>query len=460
MPRCRVGLSLLKIFGEKLMTKPFTLGDEFENEDSSHLKKNKIVSLLKEKFDFENSHLRPPSSKEKGILAKCFGYFAPEQAKELGIYPYFREVQEIDGCHVVIDGKKAISVATNNYLGLAQEPRVISAGRDALEKFGIGCTGSRFLNGTFNLHKTLERELSSFLNREDTIVMSTGFQANQGTIACLLGRRDVAFSDRENHASIYEGCSVAQGKTVRYHHNDMDHLEYYLKKYSDVEGKIIITDSVFSMSGDIANLPAIVKLAKDYGANIMIDEAHGLGVMGENGKGIASYYNVEDEIDIYMGTFSKSLGSIGGFISAKSKIIEFIRHKASAFIFTAALPPASVAGVIAGLDIMINEPERINRLRENTAYIKRGFFDMGFQVNNNSIPIVPIKIGEEALTLYLNRLLFDDGVFAGVAVSPVVPHLNAMIRTSYTCVHDEEDLDKVLGSFKKLGTKLGIIPKG
>ncbi len=443
------------------MTKPFTLLNGLDNEDDepSHLKRNKIVSLLKEKFDFENSHLRPPSSKEKGILAKCFGYFAPEQAKELGIYPYFREIQDIDGCHVKIDGKEAISVSTNNYLGLAQEPRVISAARDALERFGIGCTGSRFLNGTFNLHKTLERELSEYLNREDSIVMSTGFQANQGTIACLLGRKEVAFSDRENHASIYEGCGVAQGKTVRYQHNDMDHLEYYLKKYSDVEGKIIITDSVFSMSGDIANLPAIVKLAKDYGASVMVDEAHGLGVMGEKGRGVTSYYNLEDEIDIYMGTFSKSLGSIGGFVSAKSKITEFIRHKASAFIFTAALPPASVAGVIAGLDILVSEPERINQLRENTAYIKRGFFDMGFQVNNNSIPIVPIKIGEEALTLYLNRLLFDDGVFAGVAVSPVVPPLNAMIRTSYTSTHTQKDLDKVLGSFRRLGTKLGVIPK-
>jgi 8-amino-7-oxononanoate synthase len=443
------------------MTKPFTLLNEFEIDDNepSHLKKSKITSLLKKKFDFESSHLRPSNGKEKGILAKCFGYFAPEQAKELGIYPYFREIQEIDGCHVVIDGKQAVSVSTNNYLGLAQEPGVVSAAKEAVEKFGIGCTGSRFLNGTFNLHKTLEREISSFLHREDSIVMSTGFQANQGTIACILGRKDIAFSDRENHASIYEGCSVSPGKTVRYQHNDMDHLEYYLKKYSDVEGKIIITDSVFSMSGDIANLPAIVKLAKDYGASVMVDEAHGLGVIGESGRGVANYYNLEDEIDIYMGTFSKSLGSIGGFISAKSKITEFIRHKASAFIFTAALPPASVAGVIAGLDIMINEPERIEKLRDNTAYIKRGFFDMGFQVNNNSIPIVPIKIGEEALTLYLNRLLFDDGVFAGVAVSPVVPPLNAMIRTSYTSSHDQKDLDKVLGSFRKLGTQLGVIPK-
>jgi 8-amino-7-oxononanoate synthase len=443
------------------MTKPFTLLSELESDDGdpSHLKKSKITSLLKKKFDFENIHLRPPNSKDKGILAKCFGYFAPEQAKELGIYPYFRAIEEIDGCHVVIDGKPAISISTNNYLGLAQDPRVVAAARDALERFGIGCTGSRFLNGTFDLHKTLEREISTFLNREDTIVMSTGFQANQGTIACLLGRKDVAFSDRENHASIYEGCGVAQGKTVRYQHNDMDHLEYYLKKYSNVEGKIIITDSIFSMSGDIANLPAIVKLAKDYGANVMVDEAHGLGVMGESGKGVTNYYNLEDEVDIYMGTFSKSLGSIGGFISAKSKITEFIRHKASAFIYTAALPPASVAGVIKGLDIMIKEPERMDKLQENTNYIKRGFFDMGFQVNNNSIPIVPIKIGEEALTLYLNRLLFDEGVFAGVAVSPVVPPLNAMIRTSYTSAHDQKDLDTVLASFKKLGTKLGIIPK-
>lgn len=443
------------------MAKPFSLLNELENQDkdagSAHLKKNKIISLLKEKFDFENSHLRPPGGKEKGILAKCFGYLAPDQARELGIYPYFREIEEIDGCKVVIGGKEAVSVSTNNYLGLAQEPRVIDAARAALEKFGIGCTGSRFLNGTFNLHKTLEREISSFLNREDTIVMSTGFQANQGAVSCLLGRRDIAFSDRENHASIYEGCAVAPGKTVRYQHNDMDHLEYCLKKHSDVEGKIILTDTVFSMSGDIANLPVIVKLAKDYGAAVMIDEAHGLGVMGDMGRGVASYFNLENEIDLYMGTFSKSLGSIGGFISSKSRVTEYIRHKASTFIFTAALPPASVAGVTAGLDIMINEPERVNRLRRNTAFIKRGFFDMGFQVNNNSIPIVPVEIGEEALTLYLNRLLFDEGVFAGVAVSPVVPPLNAMIRTSYTSAHNQEDLEKVLKSFKKLGTKLGII---
>ncbi len=443
------------------MTKPFSLINELENQDTdpAHLKRNKIISLLKKKFDFENSHLKSSNGKEKGILAKCFGYLAPDQAKELGIYPYFKEIEEIDGCRVVIDGKEAISVSTNNYLGLAQEPRVIEAARLALEKFGIGCTGSRFLNGTFNLHKNLEREISSFLNREDTIVMSTGFQANQGTISCLLGRKDIAFSDRENHASIYEGCAIAPGKTIRYQHNDMDHLEYCLKKHSDVEGKIILTDTVFSMSGDIANLPVIVKLAKDYGATVMIDEAHGLGIIGEQGRGVASYYNFENEIDLYMGTYSKSLGSIGGFISSKSKITEYIRHKALAFIFTAALPPASVAGVTEGLNIMISEPERINRLRENTAFIKRGFFDMGFQVNNNSIPIVPITIGEEALTLYLNRLLFDEGIFAGVAVSPVVPPLNAMIRTSYTSAHKREDLEKVLESFKKLGAKLGIISK-
>ncbi len=419
----------------------------------------KKVTQIKEKFDFENGHLNPSLKDDDNILSKCSNYHAPGQAKDLGIYPYFREIEETGSSHVVIDGKKVVTISSNNYLGLAKDPRVISAGVKALEKFGIGCTGSRFLNGTLNLHRTLERDISGFLNREDSIVMSTGFQANQGTISCLLGRKDVAFSDRENHASIYEGCAVAPGKTLRYRHNDMEHLEYLLKKNSQIKGKLIITDSVFSMSGDVANLPDIVRLAKNYGATLLVDEAHGMGVLGDGGRGACEYFNVEKDVDIYMGTFSKSLGSIGGFISAKSSVAEYIRHKASAFIFTAALPPASVAGVIAGLHILADDGERRNRLHENTAYVKRAFFDMGIQVNNNQVPIVPIQIGDEALTLYMNRLLFDDGVFAGVAVSPVVPPLKAMIRTSYTCEHTQEDLDQVLGSFKKNMKQLGVFPQ-
>ena len=363
----------------------------------------------------------------------------------------------MDGAHVTIEGRDVITVSTNNYLGLTKDPRVIEAAKAALEKFGTGCTGSRFLNGTLTLHKTLERDLSHFLKREDTIVMSTGYQANQGTIACLLGRKDIAFSDRENHASIYEGCAVAHGKTVRYRHNDMDHLEHCLKKYSGVKGKLIITDSVFSMSGDMANLPGIVKLARDYGASVLVDEAHGLGVIDDAGRGVTSYYNLEKEIDIYVGTFSKSMGSIGGFVSAHPKVTEYIRHKASAFIFTAALPPASVAGVSAALNIMIQEPERIRRLHDNTDYVKKRLFNMGFQINNNQVPIIPITIGDEALTLYFNQLLFDRGIFAGVAVSPVVPPFHAMIRTSFTSAHTRKDMDYVLDTFKTIGTELGII---
>ena len=433
--------------------------DENRKDVPAHLKRKKIISLLKEQFDFEDSHLRTPSQKGESLLSKCFNYDAPDQAKELGMYPFFREIQNTDGARVTFKDNECITVSTNNYLGLAKDPRVIAAGMQAIEKFGTGCTGSRFLNGTLSLHKKLERELSSFLNREDTIVMSTGFQANQGTIACLLGRKEIAFSDRENHASIYEGCAVALGKTIRYRHNDMDHLEYCLKKYADVSGKLIITDSVFSMSGDVANLPGIVKLARDYKANTLVDEAHGLGVLGEHGKGATSYYNLEKEIDIYVGTFSKSLGSIGGFVSANSKVTEYIRHKASAFIFTAALPPAAVAGVSKALELIASDDTQINRLHKNTSYIKKGFFGMGFQINNNQVPIVPIKIGDEALTLYFNQLLYEEGIFAGVAVSPVVPPFNAMIRTSFTSSHTEKDLDQVLYVFKKLGAELAIIPQ-
>ena len=435
------------------------LEDQNQEDIPPHLKREKIIALLKEKFDFESSHLRTPSQQSGGILSKCFDYDAPDQAKEMGMYPFFREIHSAVGAHVTFADKECITVSTNNYLGLAKDPRVISAALKAIEKFGTGCTGSRFLNGTLNLHKKLEEELSDFLNREDAIVMSTGFQANQGTIACLLGRKDIAFSDRENHASIYEGCAVAPGKTVRYRHNDMDHLEYYLKKHSDVSGKLIITDSVFSMSGDIANLPEIVKLARDYKATIMVDEAHGLGVLGDHGRGVTNHFNLEKEIDIYVGTFSKSLGSIGGFVVADAKVTEYIRHKASAFIFTAALPPAAVAGVSKALEILADDDSQLKLLQENTSYIKKGFFDMGFQINNNQVPIVPIKIGDEALTLYFNQLLYEEGIFAGVAVSPVVPPFNAMIRTSFTSTHTREDLDRVLFVFNKLGVELGIIPQ-
>jgi len=393
------------------------------------------------------------------VFDKVHEYQLAREVRAAGLYPYYRQISSAQDPIVTIGDQKVVMLGSNNYLGLTKDPRVIEAGKTALEKFGSGCTGSRFLNGTLSLHTALERDLSRFLKREDTIVMSTGYQANQGTIACLLGRKDIAFSDRENHASIYEGCAVAPGKTVRYRHNDMDHLEHCLKRYSGVEGKLIITDSVFSMSGDIANLPGIVKLARDYKANVLVDEAHGMGVIGEAGRGVTSYYNLEKEIDIYVGTFSKSMGSIGGFVSAHPKVTEYIRHKASAFIFTAALPPASVAGVNTALNIMIQEPERIQQLRDNTAYMKKGLFDMGFQINNNPIPIIPIKIGDEALTLYFNQLLFDQGVFAGVAVSPVVPAFHAMIRTSFTSAHTQEDLDHVLRTFKAIGTDLGIIPQ-
>ncbi len=438
-------------------SKQLPLAEETLQNIPPHQRKNKIISVLKEKFDFQSAHLRTTNNKGDGILSKCFNYDAPNQVKELDIYPFFKVIEGMNGARVTIDGKDLVTVSTNNYLGLTHDIRVIEASQKALTDFGSGCTGSRFLNGTLSLHKTLEKELSEFISQEDCIVMSTGYQANQGTIACLLGRQDIAFSDRENHASIYEGCAVAPGKTVRYHHNDMDHLEHLLKKYADVDGKLIITDSVFSMSGDIANLPGIVKLARDYKANVMVDEAHGLGVMGSRGKGLTHYYNLEKEVDLYVGTFSKSLGSIGGFVGGNAKITEYIRHKASAFIFTAALPPASVAGVTKALDILISEPERINRLQDNTAYIKKGFFDMGFQINNNQVPIVPIKIGDETLTLYFNKLLFENGIFAGVAVSPVVPPFHAMIRSSYTSCHTRLELDHILATFKKLGTDLGII---
>jgi len=375
-----------------------------------------------------------------------------------GLYPYFRAIQSGPGSEVIIDGKKMIMIGSNNYLGLTGHPKVIEAAINAIRKYGSGCTGSRFLNGTLDLHEELEYRLAKFMNREAALCFSTGFQTNQGAISTLVGKDDLVFTDRADHASIVDGCRLAFGKTIKYKHNDMDDLERVLKMYADTEaGKLIVTDGVFSMEGDIVKLPRLAELAKKYNARIYIDDAHSIGVLGKHGRGTGEYWNMEHAVDVVMGTFSKSFASLGGFIAGDEYVIHYIKHHARALIFSASMPPAAVATVLACLDIIESEPERLEQLWKNTRKMKEGFTSLGFNTGNSETPIIPIFIGEEERCFAFWKLLFENGIFANPTIAPAVPPGQALIRTSYMATHTEEELDRVLETFAKLGKKFGLI---
>ncbi len=346
-------------------------------------------------------------------------------------------------------------IGSNNYLGLAQDLRVIEASCAATRKFGAGCTGSRLLNGTISLHNQLEEALADFLQRESVLLFSTGFFANQGALAALTESEDVILCDRENHASIIEGCQVSPAKLVPYRHNSADALRNRLKRLPEEAGRLVIMDGVFSMSGDIANLPSMVQTAKEYGAVMYVDEAHSLGVLGPQGRGTVHYFGLNKDVDIVMGTFSKSLGSMGGFIGGSREMIEYLKHKARCFIFTASLAPAVVGGVLKALEIMRTEPERIELLWRNTRKMHEGFKSIGFKIGSTQTPIVPILIGSEAKAFAFAQRLFEEGIFATPAIYPAVRYGEAIVRTSFMSSHTEEDLDKVLDIFAKIARELG-----
>ncbi len=346
-------------------------------------------------------------------------------------------------------------IGSNNYLGLAQDPRVIEAACAATRKFGAGCTGSRLLNGTISLHNQLEEALADFLQRESVLLFSTGFFANQGALAALTESDDVILCDRENHASIIEGCQVSPAKLVPYRHNSVDALRNRLKRVPEEAGRLVIMDGVFSMSGDIADLPPMVQAAKEYGAVMYVDEAHSLGVLGPQGRGTVHHFGLNNEVDIVMGTFSKSLGSMGGFIGGSREMIEFLKHKARCFIFTASLAPAVVGGVLKALELMRAEPERIELLWRNTRKMHEGFKSIGFKIGSTQTPIVPILIGSEAKAFTFAQRLFEEGVFATPAIYPAVRYGEAIVRTSFMSSHTEEDLDKVLDIFARIARELG-----
>jgi 8-amino-7-oxononanoate synthase len=394
--------------------------------------------------------------KSTDIFDKCFRF---EKAKSLishGLYPYFRIIESAQDPVITIMGRKMIMVGSNNYLGLTNHPKVKEAAIDAIKKYGTGCAGSRFLNGTLDIHVKLEEKLARFIRKEAALIFSTGFQVNLGVISALVGKDDIVIIDKMDHASIIDGCRLSFGEVKKFRHNDLADLERILKDYGD-KGKLIVVDGVFSMEGDIANLPEIVSLAKKYGARVMVDDAHGIGVLGKTGRGTAEYFDLEDKVDLIMGTYSKSLASIGGFISGSADVIHYIKHFARSLIFSASPPPASVASVSAALDIIENEPERREALWKNTIKMFNGFKDLGFQVGPSQTPIIPIVVGDDEKAFTMAMMLQEEGVFANVAVSPAVPNGKALIRTSYMATHTDEHLDKVLTAFKKVGKALGII---
>jgi 8-amino-7-oxononanoate synthase len=391
----------------------------------------------------------------RDLYQKCREYRDSADARAQGFYPYFRCIEETHGNYVICEGQRKIMIGSNNYLGLAQDERVIEAACAATRKYGSGCTGSRLLNGTIRLHTQLEEALAEFLQREAVLLFSTGFFANQGALAALTEEGDVILCDRENHASIIEGCQFAPAKLVPYRHNSAVSLRNRMKRQPEEAGKLVVMDGVFSMSGDIADLPPQLEVAREFGARVYVDEAHSLGVLGPKGRGAVHHFGLNDEVDIVMGTFSKSLGSMGGFIAGDAQMIEYLKHRARCFIFTASLAPAVAGGVLKALEIMQQEPERMEALWRNTRKMHEGFKQIGFKIGTTQTPIVPILIGSEAKAFLFTQRLYEEGVFATPAIYPAVRYGEAIVRTSYMATHTDEDLDRVLEIFEKLARELG-----
>ena len=364
------------------------------------------------------------------------------------MYPYFRALQSRQDVEVMMEGKRRIMLGSNNYLGLTTDPEVIEAGVRTMEKFGTGCSGSRFLNGTLELHLELEEALASFLHKEGVITFGTGFQSNVGIISALVGRHDYVICDRENHASIYAGCQMSYGKMLRYRHSDMEDLEKQLRRVPEQNGALIVTDGVFSMGGDIAKLPEICALAKKYGARVMVDDAHGLGVLGPGGRGTASHFGLEDQVDVYMGTFSKSLASLGGYMAADKAVTEYVRHTSRPFIFSASIPPANCATALAALRKLERHPELPERLRDLSLYARKGFTDRGLKIRESALsaptPIIPIYTYETMHTLDAAQKIYDRGVYVNPTLPPATPEGEALLRTSYMATHTEALLDEAM----------------
>ncbi len=394
--------------------------------------------------------------KRQDLFEKCRKFTKARELMQAGLYPYFRTIESAQDPVVYLDGKRMIMVGSNNYLGLTNHPKVKEAAIEAIRKYGSGCAGSRFLNGTLDIHVALEEKLARFMRKEAALVFSTGFQVNLGVISALCGKDDFVVIDKMDHASIIDGCRLSYSEVKKFRHNEMDDLERVLGSL-DGGGALVVVDGVFSMEGDIAKLPQILRIAHSYGARVMVDDAHGIGVLGKTGRGTAEHFGLEKEVDLVMGTYSKSLASIGGFIAGSEEVVHYIKHFARSLIFSASPPPASVAAVSAALDIIENEPERLEQLWKNTHKMIDGFKAMGFETGPTETPIVPVILEDAEAAFKMAFMLQDEGVFVNVAVPPAVPNGKALIRTSYMATHTDEHLDVVLEAFEKVGKALGLI---
>lgn len=390
------------------------------------------------------------------VFQKCYEYERLEQVLKSGLYPYFIPLGGHVGAEMEIDGHSIIMLGSNNYLGLTDHPKVMEKAKEAIDKYGTGCTGSRFLNGTLDLHIELEDKLAKFLNKEMAITFSTGFQANLGVISTIAGRNDIIYLDRLNHASIIDGARMSYARNLKYRHNDHEHLRYLLENNRDNPG-VIVTDGVFSMEGDLADIPGLIEISREFGARLIIDDAHGIGAMGSTGRGTAEHFGCHDEVDILVGTFSKSFACIGGFAAGPAKVMDYIKHTARTMIFSASLPPAAVATVIAVLETLENEPELIVNSHRAAERARQGLASLGFNVGNSEAPIIPIIVGDEAQTLMFWKELFGEGVFTNPVVSPAVASGGELLRTSYMATHTDDMIDRALDIFEKCGRELSII---
>ncbi|MDQ7816835.1 MAG: pyridoxal phosphate-dependent aminotransferase family protein [Melioribacteraceae bacterium] len=394
------------------------------------------------------------------LFNKCYEFTRADDIKALGVYPYFRPIEENEGPVVQIEGRKIVMAGSNNYLGLTAHPKVKEAAIKAIEKYGTGCSGSRYLTGTLDLHIELEEKLAKFFSAEAVLLYSTGYQTAQGIIPTLVQRGDYVVSDKDNHACIVAGQIMAKGASAsleRYRHMDLNDLERVLKKIPMDAGKLIVSDGVFSTGGAIVDLPHLVSLAKKYNAKILIDDAHSVGVIGKGGRGTASEFNLEKEVDLTMGTFSKTFASLGGFVAGPERVINYLKHHSTAMIFSASPTPASVAAALAALEILEQEPWRVDKLIKNAAKVRSELTQAGFNVPEGRTAIVPVIVGDDPLAFKMWKMLYDSGIFVNVFISPGVPQGKQMMRTSYMSSHEDEHLDFIIDTFKKIGKELGLI---
>lgn len=393
----------------------------------------------------------------KLLQAKLAKYTAPQEAKTAGVYPYFRAISSEQEPEVIIDGRKVLMFGSNCYSGLVSDPRIKEAAIEATRKYGTGCAGSPFLNGTLDLHKKLEQRIAEYIGKEDVMIYSTGFEVNLGVVSCLTGREDYILRDEQDHASIIEGSRLSFSTVLKYKHNDMEALEKQLQRCEPDKVKLIVTDGVFSMEGDVANLPEIVRLAKKYDASVMVDEAHGIGVFGRGGRGTCDHFGVTKDVDLIMGTFSKSFASLGGFIATDKEVTNFLRHHSRSYIFTASITPASTAACLKAIDILEQEPERQEHLWKITNYALQGFRDAGFEIGKTTTPIIPLFVRDDYKTYRITRDLFDEGLFVNPVVTPAVAPQDTLIRFSLMATHTKEQVEFALDKFIKVFRKHGLI---